>query len=401
MSEPVLPARPLPRFDSVQFLRQHVADTLGFYRAEAFDPAGGFFHYFLDDGTVYNRSHRHLVSAARFVFNWVNAWQQTGATLYLDWARHGLAHLDHAFRSASGDHVWTVAAGQTEDGRIMAYGQAFVLLALSHGHAAGLRAPSAVTAAFDRMESQFYQPQQRAYADERSADGALSPYRGQNANMHGCEACLAAFAATGERRYLERARALAQTVAFELADAAGGQVWEHYDADWHIDWGYNRESPGDIFKPWGFQTGHQTEWAKLLLMLHAHTGESVLVARARQLYDAAWTAGWDRQHGGLIYGYAPDGSPHDSDKYFWVQAESLAAAWRLWRVTGEQRYRQDYERLWQWSWTYLVDHRYGAWFRVVGADGRKLETTKSPAGKTDYHTMGACWDVLSVGGLSA
>ena len=46
-----------------------------------------------------------------------------------------------------------------------------------------------------------------------------------------------------------------------------------------------------------------------------------------------------------------------------------------------------------------MDHRYGAWFRIVGADGRKLETTKSPAGKTDYHTMGACWDVLSQGGL--
>jgi len=49
----------------------------------------------------------------------------------------------------------------------------------------------------------------------------------------------------------------------------------------------------------------------------------------------------------------------------------------------------------------LVDHQNGAWFRIVNAKGDALETTKSPAGKVDYHTMGACWDVLSVGGLQA
>ncbi|MAB92619.1 MAG: N-acylglucosamine 2-epimerase, partial [Alteromonas sp.] len=39
-------------------------------------------------------------------------------------------------------------------------------------------------------------------------------------------------------------------------------------------------------------------------------------------------------------------------------------------------------------------HKYGAWFRILSAKNQKLETTKSPVGKTDYHTMGACYDVL-------
>ena len=33
------------------------------------DPSGGFFHYFKDDGTVYDAEHRHLVSSTRFIFN--------------------------------------------------------------------------------------------------------------------------------------------------------------------------------------------------------------------------------------------------------------------------------------------------------------------------------------------
>jgi mannose/cellobiose epimerase-like protein (N-acyl-D-glucosamine 2-epimerase family) len=395
-----LAALPLPDFTSAATLRAHVLDTLAFYRPVAFDPQGGFFHYFLDDGRVYQRSHRHLVSATRFVFNWVHAFLQTGDALYRDWAAHGLCHLDQVFATAEGDHVWTVDRGGVEDGRILAYGQAFVLLARAHAHRIGLCTAAQVAQVFDRMEQRFFLPEHAAYADERSAAGVLSPYRGQNANMHACEACLAAFEATGAQRYLARARLLAESFAFRLADHAGGQVWEHYHEDWSIDWDYNRDAPGDIFKPWGFQTGHQTEWAKLLMLLHAQTGEAALLERAIALQQRAWQAGWDARHGGLIYGYAPDGSPCDQDKYFWVQAESLAAAWRLWRATREQRFLDQYLALWRWSWQFLIDHRHGAWFRRVGPDGSKVEDTKSPAGKTDYHTMGACWDVLAAGGLA-
>lgn len=36
----------------------------------------------------------------------------------------------------------------------------------------------------------------------------------------------------------------------------------------------------------------------------------------------------------------------------------------------------------------MVDHRYGAWYRLLDGDNRKYNDEKSPAGKTDYHTMG-------------
>ena len=32
----------------------------------------------------------------------------------------------------------------------------------------------------------------------------------------------------------------------------------------------------------------------------------------------------------------------------------------------------------------------------MARDNRKLGDEKSPAGKTDYHTMGACYEVLKV-----
>ena len=42
----------------------------------------------------------------------------------------------------------------------------------------------------------------------------------------------------------------------------------------------------------------------------------------------------------------------------------------------------------------MVDHEYGAWFRIRNPDNSPMDDLKSPAGKTDYHTMGACYEVL-------
>jgi mannose/cellobiose epimerase-like protein (N-acyl-D-glucosamine 2-epimerase family) len=230
--------------------------------------------------------------------------------------------------------------------------------------------------------------------DEADADWHFSDYRGQNANMHLCEAMLAAFEASGEARYLDRAATLADNMTRRQAAKAGGLVWEHYDRDWNVDWDYHRDDPKHLFRPWGFQPGHQTEWAKLLAILDGHlrargTPADWLLPVARHLFDTAVARAWDPEFGGLCYGFAPDGSVCDDDKYFWVQAESIAAAARL----GAWDW---YDRLWAYAWRHFVDHEHGAWYRILDRRNRKYSDEKSPAGKTDYHTMGACHDVLHV-----
>ncbi len=50
---------PAAAFESRAFLQAHIKHTLAFYERSAYDPAGGFFHYLLDDGSVYERGHRH------------------------------------------------------------------------------------------------------------------------------------------------------------------------------------------------------------------------------------------------------------------------------------------------------------------------------------------------------
>ena len=281
---------------------------------------------------------------------------------------------------------------------------AFVLLAHAHALMAGLsEAREGLEETFALMERHFWEAPHGLYADEATAHWTVQPYRGQNANMHACEAMLASFDATGERRFLDRAQTLAESITQRQAALAGGLIWEHYRNDWTPDWDYNHDDKTNIFRPWGFQPGHLTEWAKLLLILERQRPHAWLLTRARELFAVAVDAAWDAEHGGLSYGFAPDRSDGasdtfvvcDADKYFWVQAESLAAAALLAVRTGETVYWNWYERLWDYSWQHFVDHEHGAWFRVLGPDNRKLSDEKSPAGKTDYHTMGACYEVLA------
>ncbi len=405
---PELPEPPeRPDMRQPAALWAHMRHTLAFYAPRAKDPSGGCFHFFKDDGTVYDRRTRHLVSSTRFVFNQALAWRWFGAPAAE--VAHALAFVREAHAQPGGGHAWLIdwdgeqARATVRDGTRHCYGQAFVLLA--HAHAAEAGVPGAregLDATYALMEQRFWEPAHGLYADEATPDWQLAPYRGQNANMHACEAMLAAHAATGDARYLARALVLAESITQRQANRAGGLVWEHYRADWSPDWDYNRDDRSNIFRPWGFQTGHLTEWAKLLLQLERRLGDAApawLLATARRFFDAAVRHGWDAAHGGLVYGFGPGGSVCDGDKYFWVQAESLAAAAWLAVRTGEAAYWDWYDRLWAYAWQHFVDHRHGAWYRQLTPDNRRRDDNKSPAGKTDYHTLGACQDVLAALGV--
>lgn len=396
-----------PDFRSRAVLLAHAQHSMSFYHPRCIDPSGGMYHFFKDDGRVYDAHTRHLVSSTRFVFTYAMAWRHFGNPVYQEGLRHAVrflrdAHLD----PEHGGYVWLLdwhaGRGTVVDGTKHAYGQAFALLAFAHAIMAGLdEARPWLTEVFDLMEARFWDAEAGLYADEASRDwSVLSSYRGQNANMHACEALLAAHQATGEPRYLDRACTLARHITQRQAQRCGGLIWEHYDAQWQPDWRFNIDDPANLFRPWGYQPGHFTEWAKLLLQLEARSaalGQAIdwALPTAERLFQTAMAKGWDAEHGGLSYSVSPELDVCDADKYFWVQAESAAAAALLAVRTGDARYWDWYQRLWAYSWTHFVDHEHGAWYRILDGRNTKLSDEKSPAGKVDYHTMGACYDIVA------
>jgi mannose/cellobiose epimerase-like protein (N-acyl-D-glucosamine 2-epimerase family) len=390
-----------PDFKSPAFLKKHIQTTMNFYHPSCIDPEGGFFQFFKDNGDIYDKDTRHLVSSTRFVFNYAKACQTEASqteekSVYLDATRDGLDYLRNRHRRGNGGYVWLLNKDKNLDETNHCYGLAFVMLAYATAYKAGVEeAKPWIQETFDLMEKHFWDAEFELYKDEASGDWKeVSSYRGQNANMHTCEALITAYDATQEQHYLERAILLANNICQRQAALADGEIWEHYTESWQVDWDYNKDNPKHLFRPWGFQPGHQTEWAKLLLLIHQRSPIDWLIPTAKQLFDKAWEKSWDNVNGGLCYGYDPQGEVCDGDKYFWVQAESFAAAALLALATKEEQYWDKYQSLWQYSWSHMIDHQYGAWFRILTQDNKAFDDEKSPAGKTDYHTMGACYEVI-------
>ncbi|MHA1159004.1 MAG: AGE family epimerase/isomerase, partial [Alphaproteobacteria bacterium] len=273
-----------------------------------------------------------------------------------------------------------------------------VLLAAAAAHKAGVRgAKRLMDDVTGLLEDRFYDPAAELYVDVIHPGNwdAIDSYRGQNANMHMCEAMIAAHAATGERRFLDRAEGLAHRVCVDLADRADGSVWEHYHTNWTPDWNYNRDDPRNLFRPHGFLPGHLVEWAKLLISLDRQRPQPWLMPKAIAFFSQAVEAAWDTEHGGLHYAFGRDGAILDTDRYYWVIAEAIAAAALLGARTGEADYWLWYDRFWDYADRYLIDHTHGGWYRLVDIGGRRYDDLKSPAVKTDYHPLSACYMAMA------
>jgi len=388
------------------FLIKHCESILSFYDQRIIDSSddinNGYFQNFYDDGSTFNTGFKQLVSSTRIIINYATAAKILDKPHYLAVAQHGLDFLENVhWQSESQGYAWTLQDNQPEDMTQQAYGYAFVLLAYAAVRKAGIiTCDDKLHQVYNLLEQRFWQAEYGLYADTLTlktviAEGKLSDYRGQNANMHLCEAMIAAYEATNDSLFLERAKTIASNICQRQAALTNGLVWEHFTSNFQIDWQYNINDPKNLYRPWGFQPGHQTEWTKLLLQLNRHSPEQWLVDRAKYLFDVAYDKAWDKQYGGLIYGFDQQGKCCDDDKYFWVQAETIAAAALLYQVTKEDQYLHKYHQLWRYSWKHFVDHTYGAWFRVLRRDNSKYSNEKSSAGaKCDYHTLGACFEVI-------
>ena len=308
------------------------------------------------------------------------------------------------------------ATAQPEDRTHHAYGAAFVLLAYACACRAGIEeARPWMEETWALLEARFWDADAGLYRDE--ADARLAASAATAARTPTCTCArrmLAAYQASGAPRYLERALTLADHMTRRQAAQGRRPRVGALRRDWNLDWDYHREEPQAPVPPLGLparppdRMGQAAADARRALQSApaAQPGAPAaaappaaapgwLVPRAQALFDAALARAWDDEYGGLYYGFAPDGSVCDRDKYFWVQAESLAAAALLaarapgTRTTGTGTNGSGATRGGISSTTATAPG-----IASSTADNRRYDDEKSPAGKTDYHTMGACHEVL-------
>jgi mannose/cellobiose epimerase-like protein (N-acyl-D-glucosamine 2-epimerase family) len=381
------------------WLRTRVERILEFYHPDCIDTThGGYVAQFDEEtGELYDERSKHLVATCRFIANYALGYQ----LLDRDWCRSACEHglnflLDHHHDETQGGYHWIVEGSDPVDSRRVCYGHAFVVLALARAAAAdvGSRAvPLAETVDFvlDRFWEDEYGLCKSEYDPTWTRAEA---YRGQNANMHMSEALIAAYEVTGENRYLDDAVTVANALTVRLTQETDGLIWEHYTPTWEHDFTYNREAPTDTFRPWGYQPGHQIEWAKLLATLSRHRDEEWLLPRAAELFHLAVEKGWDSDRGGFYYSLDREGTPVVTAKYSWEVAEAIGAAAALYERTGESQYLGWYDTFWRYATEHTINPEYGNWYTKVTETNEPVPTTEGTAVEPGYHPIGACAEAL-------
>lgn len=153
----------------------------------------------------------------------------------------------------------------------------------------------------------------------------------------------------------------------------------------------------DVTGRWTTSYGLNVELAWLLLeavdLLHLprETYRKTILG----LIDHALAFGFDKGRGGLaafgpINGHVLEAVDLPEErllKVWWEQAEMVNALIYAYEWTKDSRYFDAFAKIFEWIWTYQIDHEYGGWYQDVGwTSGKPSTTDKGAEWKTAFHT---------------
>ena len=135
--------------------------------------------------------------------------------------------------------------------------------------------------------------------------------------------------------------------------------------------------------------GHDIECAWFLMDLANSIKDMDLHARAVQIFDMAFSKGWDSEYGGILYfldclGNPPEAYEHDM-KLWWPHNEALIASMMIYRDTRKESYLDIFYQVLNYCKTYFADE-YGEWYGYLRRDGQPTQPAcKGSTFKGPFH----------------
>ncbi|XP_078731160.1 N-acylglucosamine 2-epimerase [Lampetra fluviatilis] len=142
--------------------------------------------------------------------------------------------------------------------------------------------------------------------------------------------------------------------------------------------------------------GHAIEAGWFLLQRASRLGDAALARTALASFvDAPFSAGWDPQHGGLLYFLDADGLPPTqlewSMKLWWPHCEALIAFLMAFRETREARHLDSFTRVLDYSISNFSDADHGEWYGYLDRQGSVTHTFKGGPFKGCFHVPRALY----------
>ena len=145
----------------------------------------------------------------------------------------------------------------------------------------------------------------------------------------------------------------------------------------------------DCFEGRTVNPGHVNEASWFMMDLAERYNDRELMQKATDILLRSIEYGWDTRHGGIFYfmdikGYPPQQLEWDQ-KLWWVHIETLIALLKGYRLTGDDRCKEWFLKIHDYTWTKFRDDEYPEWYGYLTRQGEPLLTLKGGKWKGCFH----------------
>ncbi len=395
----------LPKFKET-LERILTENIIPFWYPQVMDMAEGGYRLNHDlRGRWKGRANKRLVTQARTLWFFSRlAETEYGTAEHLEAARHGYEFLvERLWDEEFGGFYWEVDSGGvvTKPDKQL-YGQAFALFALSQ-YALVSGDPKAATLArelFALLENRAHDQRYGGYREFFHRDWELAPEESRsyihasanvklmNTHLHLLEALTMYFLLTGDRVARERLIDLVFIQSNAVVRKTIGACTNEYRQNWIPLNGpaHDRVS-----------YGHDLEnlWLLTESCNAAGISSGPLLDLCQTLFQYSLRYGFDREQGGF-YHTGPINAPADRrEKIWWVQAEGLVGALKMYELTRDDVYIACFSRTLDWIVRHQTDWQHGDWHAQVSEKGRP-SGDKAGEWKCPYHNGRAMIECLGL-----
>lgn len=157
----------------------------------------------------------------------------------------------------------------------------------------------------------------------------------------------------------------------------------------------------DCFEGRQLNPGHAIEAMWFIMDLGQRLGRKDLIEKAVQIALNEAEYGWDKKYGGIFYFMDRLGHPCQQlewdQKLWWVHIETLITMLKGYKLTGNKKCLEWFERVHNYVWTHFTDPDYPEWYGYLNRQGEVLLPLKGGKWKGCFHVprgLFQCWKML-------
>jgi mannobiose 2-epimerase len=377
-----------------------VGNILPFWSTRMIDTAnGGFLGRIEGNGHVHHGADKGSVMNSRILWTFSSAYRVLKNPAYLSTASKSKDYLlEYFFDNKYNGVYWLLdEKGNMKDGKKQIYAQAFAIYALAEyyrvtGDEVCLNKAIEL---FSLIEQYSYDTRLDGYfeafsreweeiADLRLSDKDANEKKTMNTHLHILEAYTNLYRIWKDEKLKQQLDRLINVFTEKIVNNHTFNLNMFFDEEWN--------DKTDLIS-----YGHNIESSWLLHEAAIVLGDEPLIRKVNEisLRIAEASLKGVMPDGGMIYENFFKTGHIDSDRHWWVQAESVVGYLYAFTLSGKEEFLETCLSSWKFISDHLIDRKNGEWYWSVDKNLKpNLKDDKAGFWKCPYHNSRMCLEII-------